>query len=224
MGSIFSFSEGEASKWLTLTNLTGLRALKVRFRLPLIITPPSSWWELDCTSAWKGCPCKYDQLPPLLFLRGLCPFSTLWTRNLIAGTRFTPVQRPHDLRNVWFKSQLSSKIHWHANKWTLNDDVANATAITNAPKDSYALGKNEWMVTGDDGCILHRGEPYSIFLKLTGCLEGEFTCDDGACVSMEQRCDQLPGEENLISWIKHIVWKKVVLSTIIRLSGRIGRE
>ena len=28
-------------------------------------------------------------------------------------------------------------------------------------------------------------------LKLTGCREGEFTCSDGQCVTMEQRCDQI---------------------------------
>ena len=27
---------------------------------------------------------------------------------------------------------------------------------------------------------------------MSGCLKGNFTCDDGQCVSMEQRCDQLP--------------------------------
>ena len=27
---------------------------------------------------------------------------------------------------------------------------------------------------------------------MSGCIEGEFTCDDGQCVSMDQRCDQLP--------------------------------
>ena len=161
---------------------------------------------MDCTSAWKGCPCKNNELPPLLFLRGLCPYSTLKTKNPIAGVRFTPVQRPHNLRNVWFKSGLSSRIEQNAAfgfKWTLSDDVWNATAVTNAPKDSYALGKHEWMVTGDDiNC--HKGEPYTTFLKLTGCLEGEFTCDDGACVSMEQRCDQLPGKANLMSWVEHM--------------------
>ena len=30
------------------------------------------------------------------------------------------------------------------------------------------------------------------YLKLTGCAEGDFTCDDGQCVTMEQRCNQLP--------------------------------
>lgn len=29
-------------------------------------------------------------------------------------------------------------------------------------------------------------------LKLTGCnQDGEFTCDDGQCIKMEERCDQV---------------------------------
>ena len=157
-----------------------------------------SWWEGDCTSSWRGCPCKNDELPPLLFLRGLCPSSRLRTMNPNIGLQFTPIQRPHLLRDVWFKGGMSSKIQLNFTgdgKWTLSDDIWNTTANTNAPKDSYALGKNEWLVTGDDlNC--HEGEPYKTFLKLTGCLEGEFTCDDGQCVRMEQRCDQLPDCED----------------------------
>ena len=32
-------------------------------------------------------------------------------------------------------------------------------------------------------------------MKLTGCKEDEFTCDDGQCVKMERRCDQVTGKE-----------------------------
>ena len=32
-------------------------------------------------------------------------------------------------------------------------------------------------------------------LKLTGCKEDEFTCDDGQCVKTERRCDQVTGKE-----------------------------
>ena len=64
----------------------------------------TSWLEGRCTSNSRGCPCKSDELPPLLFLRGLCPSSVLKTKNPNLGLQFTPVQRPHDLRNVWFVS------------------------------------------------------------------------------------------------------------------------
>ena len=80
----------------------------------------------------------------------------------------------------------------------------NVTGVTNAAKDGYALGKQEWTIEGDNiNC--HKGETYTTFLKLTGCREGSFTCDDGACVSMEQRCDQLPGEAKPMSWVEHMV-------------------
>ena len=107
--------------------------------------------------------------------------------------------------------------------WTIKDSVYNLTAVTTSAKDGYALGKQEWTIEGDHiNC--HKGETYTTFLKLTGCREGEFTCDDGTCVSMEQRCDQLPGEANLMSWIEPMVQKAVVLCKNIRLQGRIGQE
>ena len=74
--------------------------------------------------------------------------------------------------------------------WKIEDVVSNATAVTTARLEEYALGKQEWSITGDHvNC--QKGGNYSTFLKLTGCKAGEFTCDDGECVSMEQRCDQL---------------------------------
>ena len=36
------------------------------------------------------------------------------------------------------------------------------------------------------------GESYTLPLKLTACQDGKFTCDDGQCIAMEERCDQLP--------------------------------
>ena len=154
-----------------------------------VIQYNKSWREESCTSSWRGCPCKNEQLPPLLFVRGLCPTSRLRTMNPNLGLQFTPIQRPDSFRDVWFKGGMSSQIrlNWTGDgKWTLSDDIWNTSAATNAPMDSYALGKNEWLVTGDDeNC--HDGEPYTTFLKFTGCREGEFTCDDGQCVRMEKR-------------------------------------
>ena len=86
---------------------------------------------------------------------------------------------------------MSSKIYFNSTQWIINDDVQNVTAVSKAAKYSFALGKHQWWVTGDDKSC-HEGEPYATFLKLTGCRDGDFTCDNGQCVKMEQRCDQLP--------------------------------
>ena len=148
-----------------------------------------SWWEGGCTSSWRGCPCKNEELPPVLFLRGLCPTSKLRTAKPSRGLKYTPIQRPENLRDVWFQGGMSSKLqlNWTGDgKWTFSDDIWNVSASTKAPKDTYALGKWEYFVTGDDeNC--HDGKPYTTFLKFTGCVEGQFTCDDGQCIRMEQR-------------------------------------
>ena len=64
-------------------------------------------------------------------------------------------------------------------------------AESKASKVSYVLGKHEWTVTGEV-YECHGGQPYTTFLKLSGCSMGDFTCDSGQCVRIEQRCDQLP--------------------------------
>ena len=149
-----------------------------------------SWWGGGCTSSWRGCPCGPGPAP-VLHLRGLCPASVLRTKDPSLGTRYTPLQLPNNMRNTFFVGGMSTRIHFNSTMWTISDSVSNITAVTNARKDGYALGKQEWTIIGDSlNCF--KGEPYTTWLKLTGCLEGEFTCDDGQCVSMEQRCDQLP--------------------------------
>ena len=72
------------------------------------------------------------------------------------------------------------------------------------------LGKQNWQIDSDSKKC--RGGSYTATLKLTGCnpegefiflswlrhhkyTTGEFTCDDGQCIKMERRCDQVTGKE-----------------------------
>ena len=106
------------------------------------------------------------------------------------GFQYTVVQHPWSMRDVYFIGGMSTRIAYNHTKWTITDSVSNITAETNAKKDSYVLGKHKWTIVGDnDNC--GDGEDYSILLKFSGCKDGEFTCDDGQCVRMEERCDQL---------------------------------
>ena len=74
----------------------------------------------------------------------------------------------------------------------IRDAVASVRAESRATKVSYALGKHVWTVSGDV-FECNEGQPYKALLKLSGCNpEGEFTCADGQCVTMEQRCNQIP--------------------------------
>lgn len=37
----------------------------------------------------------------------------------------------------------------------------------------------------------NKGKPYNITMKLSGCNDDEFTCDDGQCIDIKNRCDQI---------------------------------
>ena len=67
---------------------------------------------------------------------------------------------------------------------------SNVTGTSKASFASFTLGKHNWTIKGDKGCS--EGENYIKELKMSGCEENQFTCDDGQCVSMDQLCNQLP--------------------------------
>merc|ERR1711894_295156 len=90
--------------------------------------------------------------------------------------------------------QISTRIEYNdtSSQWMLTDALSDVTAVSRATKLSYFLGKHTWTISNDD-YECDEGKPYTTMLKLTGCKEeGEFTCDDGQCIEMEERCNQLP--------------------------------
>ena len=95
--------------------------------------------------------------------------------------------------NVFLVGLKHSRIDYNkaGEKWVLTDAKSSVVAEARAAGEmSYVLGKHEWIFTGDE-YKCHGGETYTTILKLTGCNLDEFTCNDGQCVSMELRCNQL---------------------------------
>ena len=88
---------------------------------------------------------------------------------------------------------LSSQIRHNSTLggWILQDPYSDAIAVTNASQKSYAIGKHIWTFSGDNEECSKGQSSYKIEIKLTGCKEDEFTCDDGQCVKMVKRCNQL---------------------------------
>ena len=72
-------------------------------------------------------------------------------------------------------------------QWKITGAKSNESAVLfGASEVSYGLGKHEWFIeNGPYRC--NKGRPYSALLKLSGCAEGEFTCDQGQCIQMEER-------------------------------------
>ena len=71
-----------------------------------------------------------------------------------------------------------------------SDPRLNMIARSRASQNSFVLGKHNWTISGDKyQCSKDSDE---IELKLTGCKNHEFTCNDGQCIRMDKRCDQMP--------------------------------
>ena len=143
------------------------------------------WYSSNCNvygNAVAICPCHFTE-QPLLNLRGLCGDSNL-DKILMPQNQFTDGLTS-------FYGLLKTELTLKDNVWTLN--VFNSTTMAytqEAPANGFALGKYDWNIEGDHiNC--NQGKPYSKTLKLTGCQEGEFTCSEGQCITMEQRCNQI---------------------------------
>ena len=144
------------------------------------------WNELQCESPYQACPCQYRQ-QPLLLLKGLC-------RESMLDTQFTPKQKVIPPIDVILVGKRTTQIQYNdsSGQWILTDAVSSVTAVSEATKVSYVLGKHRWTVS-NDVFSCNKGQPYSTLLMLSGCNpDGEFTCDDGQCITMEQRCNQIP--------------------------------
>ena len=79
--------------------------------------------------------------------------------------------------------------------WMLHVIDSNVTGMSRATQRSFTMGKHNWTIKGDKGC--NGGESYVTELKMSGCKKGNFTCNDGQCVSMDLRC-YLTVEMNLM--------------------------
>ena len=63
-------------------------------------------------------------------------------------------------------------------------------ARSEASEKSFLLGRHDWTVYNDTHAC-SKGKPYTTQLKLTGCTEEQYTCMDGQCIGMNERCNQV---------------------------------
>ena len=120
----------------------------------------------------------------------LCPNSALRGSGAAktVSVHYTPRQSAADPRNLFFVNGLAARIQFSEslNQCTISDVGSNVTGVSEASRTTYVLGKYNWTFEGESKCAAK-----DYLLKLTGCFEGEFTCSDGECISMDGRCDHV---------------------------------
>ena len=73
-------------------------------------------------------------------------------------------------------------------KWKMSHYHYSDLSLTMLDQDSTPLGRHKWLVENN---VCKEGETSAEILLISGCEEGEFTCDDGKCLQIEQRCNNI---------------------------------
>ena len=156
--------------------------------------PCTSWWDYSSDGRLYDDICSYPvttqfqclcqfRKPPILRLRGLCRSSkidTYYTLKYVDGS-------------IVYKGLTNSQIRFSSVdsfKWTISVNRHKTQGIALANEKSYIIGRHVWNIS-DDSFDCENGAPYARVLKMSGCSESQFTCDNGFCLRMEERCDQV---------------------------------
>ena len=152
----------------------------------------------------QQCLCQFKE-PPILKLRGLCKKSTIDSHFTLNYNQSDGSITLIGLSGTAIKFSTKSLLP----KWQLTVNMKNTSGFSEKEEKSYVLGRNSWAIR-NDSVECERGEPYKTVLKMSGCAEGFFTCNNGDCIKMEARCDQVlncPDESDEIK-CKTIVLKR----------------
>ena len=165
----------------------------------------ASWMESDCLMSSSGCPCEQGtqaagnvwslqgKADVLFRLRGICPNSLFKGADRELGSRWTVVQDPNLPNSLFFMSGQTARIDATPDgKFEMTLTNHNATAFSWSERQTYVLGLHSWTVTSDHRtCHPADGSPVTTQWMFSACKDGQYTCNDGHCISMEQRCNQL---------------------------------
>ena len=147
------------------------------------MTSENSWGDMRCNYPSYACMCSYNS-NAYLKLRGLCPSSAI-------DKFYKPMNSKIDSRILTLQGLKKTLISYNNEQESWDLDVAHSSlnGTSKASHASFTLGKHNWTISGDKDCTAEKR--YHTELKMSWCQEDEFTCNDGQCVNIEKRCNQL---------------------------------
>ncbi|XP_023331567.1 uncharacterized protein LOC111703755 [Eurytemora carolleeae] len=146
------------------------------------------WADVECKESFCSV-CKFGARMNLT-MRGLCKRDTKLmegffdTEYFISGFKnFKPLWRGLGKSHIFY---LPSEKTWKLESLYAKEKFAILGADDTDPNNFFPLGRKTWKVASGI-CQLEDGAPHQ--LTLTTCFPDKFTCNDGSCVSITQRCN-----------------------------------
>ena len=129
----------------------------------------------------------------LFSLRGLCKESAMDTQYKFAAHVTGKIYLDSDSRSFvgpkgWRISRSRSD-----RKWRISHYHYTHLTLTMVDMDILPVGKHKWMIENN---VCNEGVTNFQELQLSGCNEEQFTCDDGKCINISQRCDNIEVRKN----------------------------
>lgn len=164
----------------------------VFFNLPLPICI-----QTMCTTRRtnSGMICVFDK-EPTFNIRGLCKEAVMDTQYKLAD--FKPMNQSEELSTTsWGNDDTRSYVGpkgWIVSrnvfdkKWQMNHTHYPDLALTMLDTDSLPVGRHKWRIENN---VCTQGETSTMVLLMSACKEAEFTCDDGKCLDITQRCNNI---------------------------------
>ena len=121
-------------------------------------------------------------------LKGLCK-----SESSVLDHKF--VMRPNVLVNekpTW-KGFTSNTIYWNKDTklWELSDSVTNVVLASLESEQEFPVGENVWEILSENVCD-EKPKGSLLRLMLSKCDENEYSCSDGSCIPILQKCNFVP--------------------------------
>ena len=139
-------------------------------------------WDTDCKRRFPSI-CILDSTQTFR-INGLCKNSILDDHYVIQKINASTVLFGDKSVTIQFDDMGS--------QWIAFDKKGTLLAAIKATKSSLLLGTHDWTIYNDtlDCQLMYKRNNYTLPLNLNPCNNGdEFTCDNGACIHLDKKCD-----------------------------------